>query len=125
MSWRLPGMTGSRLEVNVHVVTGSASSTQNVVACVNRAGVAVLDTVLEQLAATLPDQKAKPHSRDEDGDRGIFGFVPAELRADQHAADGRTTPRSWLSFGHRYLPQPGAGDSLPLRPDCPGFALGI
>ena len=35
------GMTGSRLEVNVHVVTGSASSTQNIVACVNRAGVAV------------------------------------------------------------------------------------
>ena len=32
------GMTGSRLEVNVHVVTGSASSTQNVVACVNRSG---------------------------------------------------------------------------------------
>src|SRR6476646_4939095 len=46
------GMTGSRLEVNVHVVTGSASSTQNVVACVNRAGVAVIDTVLEQLAAS-------------------------------------------------------------------------
>jgi cell division protein FtsA len=37
------GMTGS---------TGSASSTQNVVACVNRAGVAVMDTVLEQLAAS-------------------------------------------------------------------------
>ena len=35
------GMTGARLEVNVHVVTGSASSTQNIVACVNRAGVAV------------------------------------------------------------------------------------
>ena len=32
------GMTGTRLEVNVHVVTGSASSTQNIVACVNRAG---------------------------------------------------------------------------------------
>ena len=45
------GMTGARLEVNVHVVTGSASSTQNMVACVNRAGVAVVDTVLEQLAA--------------------------------------------------------------------------
>ena len=45
------GMTGARLEVNVHIVTGSASSTQNIVACVNRAGVAVLDTVLEQLAA--------------------------------------------------------------------------
>jgi cell division protein FtsA len=46
------GMTGSRLEVNVHIVTGSASSTQNLVACVNRAGVAVLDTALEQLAAS-------------------------------------------------------------------------
>ena len=45
------GMTGARLEVNVHVVTGSMSSTQNIVACVNRAGVAVIDTVLEQLAA--------------------------------------------------------------------------
>jgi cell division protein FtsA len=46
------GMTGARLEVNVHVVTGSASSTQNIVACVNRSGVEVLDTVLEQLAAS-------------------------------------------------------------------------
>src|SRR5689334_15766018 len=46
------GMTGTRLEVNVHVVTGSASSTQNIVACVNRSGVAVLDTVVEQLAAS-------------------------------------------------------------------------
>ena len=45
------GMTGARLEVNVHIVTGSSSSTQNIVACVNRAGVAVVDTVLEQLAA--------------------------------------------------------------------------
>ena len=32
------GMTGSRLEVNVHVVTGSSSSMQNMIACVNRAG---------------------------------------------------------------------------------------
>lgn len=45
------GMTGARLEVNVHIVNGSASSTQNLVACVNRAGVSVLDTTLGQLAA--------------------------------------------------------------------------
>ena len=45
------GMTGSRLEVNVHIITGNASSTQNIVSCVNRAGVAVAETVLEQLAA--------------------------------------------------------------------------
>lgn len=55
------GMTGSRLEVNVHIVTGSASATQNIIACVNRAGVAVLDTALEQLVASeavlTPDEK--------------------------------------------------------------------
>jgi len=55
------GMTGARLEVNVHVVTGAASSTQNIIACVNRAGVAVVDTVIEQLAAAeavlTPDEK--------------------------------------------------------------------
>ena len=46
------GMTGARLEVNVHIVTGAASSTQNLIACVNRAGVTVTDTVIEQLAAS-------------------------------------------------------------------------
>jgi cell division protein FtsA len=55
------GMTGARLEVNVHIVTGSASSIQNLVACVNRAGVSVVDTVLEHLAASeavlTPDEK--------------------------------------------------------------------
>ena len=45
-------MTGARLEVNVHIITGSQSSTQNIVACVNRAGVAVAETVVEQLAAS-------------------------------------------------------------------------
>jgi cell division protein FtsA len=45
------GMTGARLEVNVHIVTGAVSSTQNIIACVNRAGVNVADTVIEQLAA--------------------------------------------------------------------------
>lgn len=46
------GMTGSRLEVNVHVVTGNISSTQNIIACVNQAGVAVADMFIEQLAAS-------------------------------------------------------------------------
>jgi cell division protein FtsA len=55
------GMTGSRLEVNVHIITGNASSTQNIVACVNRAGVEVVETVLEQIAAAeavlTPDER--------------------------------------------------------------------
>jgi len=45
------GMTGARLEVNVHIVTSSATATQNIVSCVNRAGVGVIDTVIEQIAA--------------------------------------------------------------------------
>ena len=45
------GMTGARLEVNVHVVTGNVSTTQNIVSCVNKSGVRVVETVLEQLAA--------------------------------------------------------------------------
>jgi cell division protein FtsA len=46
------GMQGARLEVNVHVVTGSVTATQNIVACANRAGVTVKFTVLGQLAAS-------------------------------------------------------------------------
>jgi cell division protein FtsA len=55
------GMTGARLEVNVHIVTSSATATQNIVSCVNRAGVGVIDTVIEQIAAAeavlTPDEK--------------------------------------------------------------------
>jgi len=56
------GMTGSRLEVNVHIITGAAASTQNIVACVNRAGVEVAETVLEQLSAA--DAVLTPDERD-------------------------------------------------------------
>jgi cell division protein FtsA len=55
------GMTGTRLEVNVHVVTCSSTSAQNTVTCVNRAGLEVIDTVLTQMAAAeaclSPDEK--------------------------------------------------------------------
>ncbi len=46
------GMSGSRLEVNVHIVTGSKTAAQNVETCVNRAGIEVMDIVLEQLASS-------------------------------------------------------------------------
>ena len=46
------GMTGSQLQVDVHVVTGSIASTQNIIACVNQAGVEVADMFIEQLAAS-------------------------------------------------------------------------
>jgi len=43
-------MYGSKLEVRVHVVTASSAPMQNAVTALNRAGILVDDTVLEQLA---------------------------------------------------------------------------
>jgi len=55
------GMTGTRLEVNVHVITCAQTSSQNTVTCVNRAGLEVVDTVLTQISAAeavvTPDEK--------------------------------------------------------------------
>src|SRR5213594_650598 len=45
------GMVGTRLEVNVHIVTSSTTAEQNIVTAVNRSGLLVGDTVLEQIAA--------------------------------------------------------------------------
>jgi len=45
------GMTGAKLEANVHIVTASVTAAQNLVNGVNRAGVEVEEVVLEQLAA--------------------------------------------------------------------------
>src|SRR5688572_28332816 len=45
------GMTAARLEANVHIVTGARTHNQNVLTCVNKAGIAVQELVLEQLAA--------------------------------------------------------------------------
>ncbi len=45
------GMSGVRLEVEVHLVTGAVTSVQNVIRSVNRAGLQVQDLVLEPLAS--------------------------------------------------------------------------
>jgi cell division protein FtsA len=44
------GLMGRKLEVRVHIVTASATATQNVVTALNRAGIHVDDTVFEGLA---------------------------------------------------------------------------
>ncbi len=46
------GMSGVRLEAKVHIVTGAATSAQNIVKCCNQAGLDVNDIVLEQLASS-------------------------------------------------------------------------
>ncbi len=45
------GMSGVRLEAKVHIVTGAVTSAQNIIKSCNRAGLDVLDIVLEPLAA--------------------------------------------------------------------------
>jgi cell division protein FtsA len=44
------GMIGTRLEVNVHIVTSSTTAAQNTITAVNRSGLLVGDTVLEPIA---------------------------------------------------------------------------
>jgi cell division protein FtsA len=45
------GMIGNRLEVNLHLVTCSASASQSVITCANKAGLEVTDTIFEGIAA--------------------------------------------------------------------------
>jgi cell division protein FtsA len=47
------GMSGMRLEVKVHIVTGAVSAAQNIVKCVRRCGLEVGDLILQPLASSL------------------------------------------------------------------------
>ena len=54
------GMSGVRLEAKIHIVTAAVTSAQNIVKCANKAGLNVMDIVLEPLAsaeATLADDE--------------------------------------------------------------------
>jgi len=46
------GFTGTRLEVDVHVVTGSVAAVQNVLKCLDKCGIHVDELVLEPLASS-------------------------------------------------------------------------
>ena len=46
------GMSGVRLEVKTHIVTGAVSAAQNIVKCVRRCGLEVVDLVLQPLASS-------------------------------------------------------------------------
>lgn len=55
------GMSGLRLEVRVHIITGAVSAAQNIVKCIRRCGLEVQDLILQPLASSLavltPDEK--------------------------------------------------------------------
>jgi cell division protein FtsA len=46
------GMSGVRMEVRAHVITAAVTSVQNIVKCCNRAGLDVVEVVLEPLASS-------------------------------------------------------------------------
>jgi cell division protein FtsA len=46
------GMSGVRLEVKVHIVTGAVSAAQNIIKCVRRCGIEVNDLILQPLASS-------------------------------------------------------------------------
>ena len=45
------GMHGIRLEVQAHIIMGAIASVQNLIKCVEMAGIKVTDIILEQLAS--------------------------------------------------------------------------
>jgi cell division protein FtsA len=47
------GMSGVRLEANVHIITGLVSAAKNIYRCVEKAGFSVADIVLEPLASSF------------------------------------------------------------------------
>jgi len=47
------GMSGVRLEVKVHMVTGAVSAAQNIIKCVRRCGLEVNDLILQPLASSV------------------------------------------------------------------------
>jgi cell division protein FtsA len=93
------GLTGARLEVNVHIVTGSQAATQNLVSCVNRAGVEVSDTVISQLAAAesvlTPDERELGVALVDVG--GGTADVAIFERGSLSSGAACGTPRSWPS----------------------------
>ncbi|MEK7286490.1 MAG: cell division protein FtsA [Nitrospirota bacterium] len=46
------GMSGTRLEACVHIITGAVTSAQNIVKCVQRAGLETMEVVLQPLASS-------------------------------------------------------------------------
>jgi cell division protein FtsA len=83
------GMSGSRLEANVHIVTGSVSSIQNTVNCVNRAGIEVIETVLDPIAAA---EAVLTHDERELGVALVdIGGGTTDLAVFRHGAVAHTT----------------------------------
>jgi cell division protein FtsA len=83
------GMSGVRMEANVHIITGLVSAAQNIYRCVQRAGLEVSDMVLEPLAssyAVLDDEEKEVGIALIDVGGGTTDLAVFEERTIRHTA---------------------------------------
>jgi cell division protein FtsA len=82
------GMSGVRLEVKVHIITGAVSAAQNIVKCVRRCGLDVNDLILQPLAS------ARAVLTDDERDLGVclvdIGGGTTDLAIFTHGAIRQT-----------------------------------
>ena len=91
------GMSGMRLEVKVHIVTGAVSAAQNIMKCVRRCGLEVKDLMLQPLAS------ADAVLLDDERDLGVC----LSTSAGHHRHRGVHRRRDQAHVGH-----PIAGDQI-------------
>jgi cell division protein FtsA len=83
------GMSGVRMEANVHVITGLVSAAQNIYRCVQKVGLEVADMVLEPLAssfAVLDDEEKEVGIALIDVGGGTTDLAVFEERTIRHTA---------------------------------------
>lgn len=83
------GISGVRMEANVHIITGLVSAAQNIYKCVQRAGLEVADMVLEPLAssyAVLDDEEKEVGIALLDVGGGTTDLAVFEERTIRHTA---------------------------------------
>jgi cell division protein FtsA len=83
------GMSGVRMEANVHIITGLVSAAQNIYKCVQRAGLDISDMVLEPLAssyAVLDDEEKEVGIALLDIGGGTTDLAVFEERTIRHTA---------------------------------------
>jgi cell division protein FtsA len=83
------GMSGVRMEANVHIITGLVSAAQNIYKCVQRSGIDVDDMVLEPLAssyAVLDDEEKEVGIALLDIGGGTTDLAVFEERTIRHTA---------------------------------------
>jgi cell division protein FtsA len=129
------GMSGVRLEVRVHIVTGSVSAAQNIIKCVRRCGLEVNELILQPLASShsvlTKDEKELGVALVDIGggttDIAIFSGgairhtavipiagdqitndIAMALRTPTHEAEAIKIPQAWFEV-------PGLGDRQPRQ----------